>query len=343
MGARSACCTVCSSEDAVKLSGMDAVELQKIAEQQKQGKRQSICAESLQQTQVDNFVKPVHKKSDAEVEELLTIIGENEKMQVLMGGMPQSAFQDIINAFYPKSVRQGDVVIKQGEEGDSLYICTSGNLDIFVARPGADGKFQDGDVGGKVLSVGRGALFGELALMYSAPRAATVVVTSPSAQLWALDRLAFKCLVQRNGENQYIMYEGWLRDLELLKPFNHHELSQLADVMESELFDTDENIIKQGDTGYYCYLVEDGTCSAYIAGEDGEKEVKQYKPGDYFGEIALITKQPRAATVRATGEGCTVLSISKDAFENILGPIKDQLIRDIAKYPKYADLIKQAS
>lgn len=315
-------------------------EMDKINAAQNRGHRAGVCAEVVTQKQVEDFVKPVHPKTKAEEAELHSILKENEKMEVICGTLPDDAIQDVVNAFYLKDVAQGSDVIKQGDEGTCLYVCTDGSLDIFVARPGSDGKIAPGDRGSKVLTVGKGALFGELALMYSAPRAATVTVTSSKAKLWALDRDAFKCLLVQRGEKSFQKYEGWLSEVEILKPFNHHELATLADAMESNLFDTDEDIIKQGDAGDEFFIVEDGTCSAFISGADGEKEVKTYKAGDYFGEIALITDEPRKATVRATGEGCTVMSISKEGFTNILGPIRDQLSKDISKYPKYAAFLK---
>lgn len=87
--------------------------------------------------------------------------------------------------------------------------------------------------------------------------------------------------------------------------------------------------------------MEDGSAAAYISGSDGEKEVKKYeKKGDYFGEIALLTSEPRKATVRATGSGATVLSVSKEDFSAVLGPIADLLKKHIDQYPQYASFLK---
>merc|ERR1712176_309188 len=113
--------------------------------------------------------------------------------------------------------------------------------------------------------------------------------------------------------------------------------------MESTLFDSGETIIQQGDPGDCFYIVEDGTCSAFISGEEGEKEVKAYGIGDYFGEIALLTNEPRRATIRATGQGCAVIFISKEDFTNILGPIKDKLKESIDKYPAYAQILTRCA
>merc|ERR1712048_446662 len=118
----------------------------------------------------------------------------------------------------------------------------------YVARSDpATGQLTKGDKGTKVVSLGPGALFGELALMYSAPRAATVTITSPVCKLWQLDREPFKMLVAQNSQNTYTKYEGWLSEVDILKSLNQHELSKLSELLESTNFDAGEDIIKQGE------------------------------------------------------------------------------------------------
>ena len=70
-------------------------------------------------------------------------------------------------------------MIRQGDVGDFFYVLDTGHCDIHVEGVG------------KVMDVGPGGSFGELALMYDAPRAATVTATEPSTT-WALDQLTFK-------------------------------------------------------------------------------------------------------------------------------------------------------
>jgi len=309
--------------------------------QAKRGKRAGISSESVSADQAANYVKPVYPKDNATKDAIKKTLKSNDKMQVLFGHLDGVPLEDVINAFQTREVRQGQEIIRQGDEGDSLYIIADGSVDVHVARPDATGKLQPNDRGPKVVSLGTGALFGELALMYTAPRAATVVVGTSTAKLWALDREPFKMLLMKSSQQQYAKYEGWLSEVELFKTMNHFELTQLTDLLESTLYDDGEVIIKQGEIGDKFYILEDGTCSAYIEGAGGEKEVKKYdRQGEYFGEIALLKDEPRKATVRATGEGATVMSITKEDFTNVLGPITDLLKKDVDRYPQYADLLK---
>eukprot|EP00928_Gymnodinium_smaydae_P072925 TRINITY_DN56204_c0_g1_i1.p1 TRINITY_DN56204_c0_g1~~TRINITY_DN56204_c0_g1_i1.p1 ORF type:complete len:360 (+),score=98.72 TRINITY_DN56204_c0_g1_i1:87-1166(+) len=318
--------------------GEDAKKLEMM---KNRGKRQGIAAESVNVQDVKDYVKPVYAKSPEGEEEIKAVIKSNEKMQVLFGHLSAAVLQDVINAFQEASFKEGEVLIRQGEEGDRLFIISSGEVDVYVRRPSPDGsKPAPDDLGPKVVSLGSKALFGELALMYSAPRAATVKVTSPTLKCWQLDREPFKMLLAQTSSQQLQMYEGWLSEVDILKSLNKYELSNLSEIMSSDLFDDNEDIIKQGDPGDKFFILEDGECAAYIKGPDGEKKVKDYtRQGDYFGEIALLTDEPRKATVRAGPNGASVLSCSKEDFTNVLGPIQDILRKDVDKYPQYAQFI----
>uniref|UniRef100_A0A7S1LSD2 Cyclic nucleotide-binding domain-containing protein n=1 Tax=Alexandrium catenella TaxID=2925 RepID=A0A7S1LSD2_ALECA len=304
-------------------------------------RRKGVAAESVATMDVRDYKKPVYPKDTSASNKIRDVLREDQKMQVLFGHLDQTSIMDIVNAFKERTARKGETLIQQGDQGDCLYIIDDGEVDIFVARPGPDGKVTSSDRGSKVVALGVGKLFGELALLYSAPRAATAVVASGSCRLWQLDREPFKMLLAQKSVMQSELYEGWLSEVDILKSLNRYELSRLSDLLQSELYDTGEEIVNQGEGGDKFYILEDGTAAAYIAGTDGEKEVKVYDTqGQYFGEIALLRDEPRKATVRATGEGCSVLSMSKEDFTSVLGPIQDILRKHIDKYPQYAHFLK---
>lgn len=74
----------------------------------------------------------------------------------------------IIDAIVPAEMKAGDVVIKQGEDGDNFYVVESGTLTCTKKmKPDEEDKFLKEYIPGDS--------FGELALLYNAPRAATIV------------------------------------------------------------------------------------------------------------------------------------------------------------------------
>ena len=63
-------------------------------------------------------------------------------------------------------------------------------------------------------------------------------------------------------------------------------------------------------------------------------EVKTYTAGDYFGELALIKGDPRAANVISTSD-LRVISLDRNSFKRLLGPIEEILKRNSDSYVKY--------
>jgi cAMP-dependent protein kinase regulator len=95
---------------------------------------------------------------------------------------------DAVDAFSPIDKSAGTQVIAQGDQGDHFYVVESGSLVIKVAQPGGGRSVRYGDLG-------PGDCFGELALMYNTPRAATIEATS-DCKLWCLDRITYRSIVQ---------------------------------------------------------------------------------------------------------------------------------------------------
>ena len=63
-------------------------------------------------------------------------------------------------------------------------------------------------------------------------------------------------------------------------------------------------------------------------------EVFKYKDGDYFGELALLRNQTRAASVKATSPLMTV-SLDRDSFKRLIGPLDTILKRNESRYKDY--------
>ena len=126
--------------------------------------------------------RKVFKKSEAEQKKLHEILQKN----LLFQNLDSEQTQIVIDAMYPVDKDDGEVIIQQGDPGDLFYVVEEGNPEVYVQKEGADPI--------KVLTYKQGDSFGELALMYNAPRAATVKAKG-FCKLWALDRLTFKVIL----------------------------------------------------------------------------------------------------------------------------------------------------
>jgi cAMP-dependent protein kinase regulator len=82
------------------------------------------------------------------------------------------------------------------------------------------------------------------------------------------------------------------------------------------------------------FILEKGhvVCTSMTNGQ--VQEIGRCAPGDYFGEIALLTNRPRAATVTAIGN-VTALALDRRTFTRVLGPLADVLKRNMAMYNAY--------
>lgn len=299
--------------------------------------------------------------------------------------------QQLLDAMFARDVQPGENVIEVGDDGDNFYVIercelngcehcqmffcrlktftifssvNSGTFDIIVPIEGQMTRVAQYD--------GKGA-FGELALMYNQPRSATVRATS-RGRLWALDRKSFRKIVVQSAFRKRKLYEALLEKVEILAALTAAERTNLADALVPKTFVAGNDvagagsssrssgtvIIRQGDEADGMYFVVDGKCRVEIQQPDGTKKViTTLGKGDYFGELGLINRKPRAATVYAEGPKTTVACkfflvslfivthsfkfkhvldyfnyavLDVGAFERMLGPCIDIMKRKMSQY-----------
>lgn len=80
-----------------------------------------------------------------------------------------------------------------------------------------------------------GDAFGELALLYNAPRAATITADN-DCQLWVLDRETFNHIVKDSSRNRREKYEHFLTKVKILESMEAYERSVLSDAFVEETF-----------------------------------------------------------------------------------------------------------
>lgn len=286
-------------------------------------RRTSVSAESLNPTGADDadWRPPQHEKTQEQKDRLKKAVTTN----FLFSHLDDDQANLVLGALQEKPIpAKGIKVIQQGDTGDFFYIVERGNFDIFVNKSGRLEAGPDG-IGDKVASCGPGNSFGELALMYNAPRAATVISTE-SSMLWALDRITFRRILMDSAFQRRRMYESFLEEVPLLSGLESYERSKIADALETQKYTAGQTIIKEGDPGESFFILESGEADVTKSSE-GDKVLTTYKKGDYFGELALLNDAPRAASVTARSE-VKVATLGKDGFQRLLGPVESIMRRN---------------
>jgi CRP-like cAMP-binding protein len=113
---------------------------------------------------------------------------------------------------------------------------------------------------------------------------------------------------------QMVRSMGNIRFLQLLPA---DEIAQLIPFVNFRHYKTGEIIFRQGEPGKELFFVSRGKVHVIRTNGNSEKEIAELDAGDVFGEIALISDQPRTATVQALEE-TEVLILQKKDFDNLL-------------------------
>ena len=249
----------------------------------------------------------------------------------LFNSLETSDLNIVIGAMEEKQFKQGESVIKQGDNGDCLYIVDSGELDCSKRFP------DNPDVDKYLKTYVPGEAFGELALLYNAPRAATIKAKTDCV-LWCLDRDTFNNIVKEGARLKREKYENFLKSVDILSTMDKYEISQVSEALRKCSFNAGEYIIRQGEVGDIFYIIEEGEATAFGSKESKIPEMN-YTKGGYFGELALLRDQPRAANVKAKTD-VKLLSLDRNSFKRVMGPIDEILKRNAEKYKKFIDVKK---
>lgn len=283
-------------------------------------RRKSVFAETYdpEDDSEDDGVRAVFPKTDEQRSELANAV----RNILLFRSLDKEQMQNVLDAMFERKVVTGETVIKQGDDGDNFYVIQCGLFHAFVGEPGKEIHIHTYE--------GRGS-FGELALMYNMPRAATIKAVSPGS-LWAMDRQTFRRILLKSAFKKRKMYEALIDSVPMLKTLQSYERMNLADALIPKTFNKGDRIIKQGDAADGMYFVEEGTIRITVRNEDAkEVPVTNVVKGGYFGELALVTHRPRAANAYAEVD-VKLAFLDVDAFERLLGPCMQLMKRNINDY-----------
>ncbi|XP_078040017.1 cAMP-dependent protein kinase type II regulatory subunit isoform X1 [Augochlora pura] len=285
-------------------------------------RRKSIFTETYnpEEDEEDAGTKIVYPKSDEQRQRLSDSVRNIFLFRVLDG----EQMADVLDAMFERLVKPGQYIIRQGDDGDNFYVIEKGQYEVYV-------KDQDTGIESMIHVYDNSGAFGELALLYKMPRAASIKAIT-NGTLWAMDRQVFRRILLKSAYKKRKLYEDLINKVPMLKSLEKYERMNLADALVPKQYANGENIIKQGDTADGMYFVEDGVVKITIQGDDGrEIEINRVPAGGYLGELALVTHKPRAASAYAVGD-VKLAFLDVEAFERLLGPCKELMKRNIDDY-----------
>ena len=226
--------------------------------------------------------------------------------------------QKLISAMQKESCPKGTIIIQQGDtKSDYFYIVNEGAVDFLM---------EELVVG----STSRGGSFGELALLYHSPRAATCLATT-DVELWKVDQYTFRHLMARHAKEEEQQVCQILDSIPLFESFNQSCKARLADALTVVNFKENERIVTKGDVGEVFYIIQSGSVKVHDVGLGDSNFVDQIlSEGDFFGERALLTGEPRAANVTAVSD-VTTLCLSRAHFEKVIGFLEAIIQRGMKK------------
>jgi cAMP-dependent protein kinase regulator len=210
------------------------------------------------------------------------------------------------------TVPADEAVIAEGEEGAEAYIVARGELEVR--------KALEGEPPMVLARLTNGALFGEMALLSRAPRAASVVACRPSillvAKREALEAVAEKrpdVGVELAAHCRRRMVANLVRTSPVLVAVEPDQRPALVEHFETRVFEKGEKIIAEGEDASGLHLIASGA-AAVVGHEGGEPLVlATLAAGQTAGEVALILRRKANADVVAVHPTVT-LFLQRDDF-----------------------------
>lgn len=266
--------------------------------------------------------KPPSKKTSAERAVMAEAIKKNKNL-VDMVTLDDAKIQSLIDVAWEETVSAGQELIQQGGDGDYFYIVKEGSFEILIAKDGNGKGANDlaAQITERVGNVPKGGSFGELALLYFAPRAATVKAKE-RATVWVMDRNNWKTIFAKSADDFAKDNVKYLDAKDVFKELKNDEKLEVAKALTECVFSKGEYIFEQGEDGTAFYILIEGEVSvvkdkkevAKLSGSKGKVEI--------FGELALVSGEKRQASIKALTDIKT-LTMDKASFDLLLGPLSE--------------------
>lgn len=262
--------------------------------------------------------KPPSPKTEQERQDMIQALKNNDNLMSVVS-LSDHNLDSMVDVAWKEEIKAGTKLITEGDlNADYFYIVQVGTFDVII------GESKSAEEGGPqtVGSIAAGGSFGELALLYFAPRAATIQARDACA-VWVIDRKHFKDILAESSTAMAEEYVKYLDKVELLQPLQEEEKAALGRSLNEMTFTKGEVIFQQGEKGDAFYILIEGQVSVITDGREVTKLKATPEKPSFFGERALLNNEPRNATLQVLSEVAKTLTVDRQSFDMILGPLEE--------------------
>ncbi|XP_022050691.2 cGMP-dependent protein kinase 2 [Acanthochromis polyacanthus] len=263
------------------------------------------------------------KKTVSETSLIVKAIQKND----FLSRLDDEQIAMMVDLLVVSNSKPGDEIIKEGSEGDTMYIVAAGEL--LVTQAGRD-----------LRTLTSGDIFGELAILYNCKRTATVKAKT-AVHLWFMERQTYRTIITNKSKKKREQLMGFLKTSRTLKDLNDVQLSKIIDSMEEVKYQDKDVIVREGTEADTFYIILKGEVLVTKNVNGHQKQIRRMGKGEHFGEQALIREVLRTATCAADGP-VTCFSIDKEVFEETI-PIEHLELFDDSKVMQEAQAPEKSS
>jgi ATP-binding cassette subfamily B protein len=209
----------------------------------------------------------------------------------------------------------GNVIVREGEEADALYVLLSGRLRVVKTRENGE------EIALAALRPGEG--FGEAVLVAAGPRSATVRC-STAADVVRLPRAEFLALLAEHPEIKHALelstrlhtIYNFLYVFSNFGRLPQRALQGLIEKLTPAEFCKGATILREGDSPGPMYVVQEGRVRVFSKSNGHVRDLAFYRQGDFFGELSILNHSPRAASAEAISD-CRLLALAPEAVVDL--------------------------
>jgi CRP-like cAMP-binding protein len=248
-------------------------------------------------------------------------IAEAIKASIMFRNINDAQREMLYSCMESVDVKAGEWVIRQGSAGDRFYIIDDGRFEVRLLP---DDEEDLTGQGGNTIHCYEGSreknahpAFGELALMYSAPRSASIVAQT-DGHLWALHRSAFRqVLMEAKGHRSEL--KRILGEIPYFQYLDSDGINKLATIMDERTFARGESITEQGRPGSTMYVIQSGTCYGVQMTQEGTKR-SNLKAGGHFGD-EVFSGDGKYQTTVVSLQTTSCWQLDADVLKKTMGPL----------------------